>query len=222
VNARVRIMSFGWVLVWILLCCQITMVNRSRRMCFLKGKGFVEKKTHGPVWMWEWGAWTWGGWWCESCYIVRYTIRNRSHRICFFCIAILWHNGKNLKSDLDDTGTSSTFKIIRSAVGKCGGPGDVVFYPVINKCYYETINRVLKIKPISECRWVERLKTSDILGSEGSSVVTCSVPAIMPVSPVAVLWRETKTHMMFRGRNYKVPLKRHGSKWRIRNFQESS
>ena len=63
---------------------------------------------------------------------------------------------------------------------------------------------------------------SDILGSEGSSVATCSVPAIMPVSPVAVLWRETKTHMMFRGRNYKVPLKRHGSKWRTQNFQESS
>jgi hypothetical protein len=63
---------------------------------------------------------------------------------------------------------------------------------------------------------------SDILGSERSSVATCSVPASMPVSPVTVLWRETKTHMMFRGRNYKVPLKRHGSKWRIRNFQEIS
>ncbi len=52
---------------------------------------------------------------------------------------------------------------------------------------------------------------SDILGSESSTVTTFSVPAIMPVSPVEVLWREMKSHMMFRGRNYKVPLKRHGS-----------
>ncbi len=84
VHARVRSMSMGLVLVWILLCCQIavryTILNRSRRKCH-KDKGLVVKKTHEPVCMWECGSWAWGGCWCEYYVTVRYTILNRSRRI---------------------------------------------------------------------------------------------------------------------------------------------
>ena len=59
-----------------------TIVNRSHRICRWKHKGLVPKKTHEPVFMWEWVVWSWGGCWCEFYSDVRYTIVNRSHRIC--------------------------------------------------------------------------------------------------------------------------------------------
>jgi hypothetical protein len=51
-----------------------TIVNRSRRICYHKGKGLVAKKTNGPVCMRERGAWPWGGCWCEYYSAVRCSV----------------------------------------------------------------------------------------------------------------------------------------------------
>ncbi len=50
-----------------------TVGHRSRRICCQLGKGLVTKKTHGPVFIREWGSWTWGGFWCKYYSDVRYT-----------------------------------------------------------------------------------------------------------------------------------------------------
>ncbi len=90
VHVRVRNMSMGWVLVWILLSC---------------------KKKHGPVCMRERGAWAQGGSSCECYYNVRCTIWNRSRRICLLRIVIHSHNGKSeLKTCLTPLSVLLLFK----------------------------------------------------------------------------------------------------------------